>query len=468
MSLSSNSIPFSGLCGLVGELAKVQARTTHTRRPAADESKRQTIVQRWIQDHKDGTAPWLSEPMPPGTIVLWFRMMFPEEGVRRRYSIADTTMAAWLAEYLDLKKELRDELPSEWSRPDRERRAGVTGCLGLRIKQSWPKNPRSSIPLTLGRVDELLDELAAKAGTSADKVRSLHYSTSRTRNRDEILRELFDPLNKHEASIMIQIILKDMSPIFYPLPTTSSMAALLKYNARAHERLTAQDAMALWHERMPALYRIKADIDEATTEVERALRCGGEPQICQPQLGIPMLVPRTNKPQACEDACRFLSGPTAVETKYDGERVQAHIDLSLPVERQVQIFSKSCRDSTKDRCRVIPIIRASLDLTIPTVNQVRAWFGMARATDVSHDVSRADDSVVDPRLLRRSARTAIPKWTKIVLEGEMIPFDERTGEPAPFHTLVYAKSGRDDAPRDEDTELAMTGSTHDEAELDGL
>ncbi|SGY45760.1 BQ5605_C001g00336 [Microbotryum silenes-dioicae] len=470
MKLSSNPIPFRGLCGLIDELAKVPARPTHTRRATKDESKRQSIVRRWIQDHKDGTAPWLSERMPPGTIVLWFRMMYPEEGVRRRYSIGDTTMAAWLADYLDLRKELRDELSGEWSRPDRERRAGVTGCLGLKISQSWPMNPRSSTPLTLGRIDELLDELAAKAGTSADRVRSLYSSTSRTRNRDEILRELFDPLTEREASIMVQIILQDMSPIFYPLPTTSSTAALLKYNARAHERLTAQDAMALWHERMPDLYRIKADIDEAATEVERALRCGEEPQKFQPRLGIPILVPRTNKPQACEDACRCLSGRTAVETKYDGERVQAHIDLSLPIERQVQIFSKSCRDSTKDRYRLIPIIRASLGLTIPSVNQVRSWLGMSRTADSTHGMTYADDTIVEPRLLRRSAQTRAQKWKKLVLEGEMVPFDENTNAPAPFYTLVYAKSGRDDgaAAAEEDAESAMTGSTQEETPSDGL
>jgi DNA ligase-4 len=49
----------------------------------------------------------------------------------------------------------------------------------------------------------------------------------------------------------------------------------------------------------------------------------------------------------CGDSCY-------VETKYDGERMQIHVNLSLPLDKQVQIFSKSRKDSTKDRYEVVP------------------------------------------------------------------------------------------------------------------
>lgn len=43
-----------------------------------------------------------------------------------------------------------------------------------------------------------------------------------------------------------------------------------------------------------------------------------------------------------------------VETKYDGERMQIHVDLTLRLDQQVQIFSKSRLNSTKNREGVIP------------------------------------------------------------------------------------------------------------------
>lgn len=41
-----------------------------------------------------------------------------------------------------------------------------------------------------------------------------------------------------------------------------------------------------------------------------------------------------------------------MERKYDGEYCQIHIDLEAGADNWLKIFSKSGRDSTKDRARV--------------------------------------------------------------------------------------------------------------------
>lgn len=69
---------------------------------------------------------------------------------------------------------------------------------------------------------------------------------------------------------------------------------------------------------------------------------------------MPVEVPKSLRPGTCAVATKHLRGPVACETKYDGERLQVHIDLSLPAQDQIKIFSKSTRDSTKDRHRLLP------------------------------------------------------------------------------------------------------------------
>jgi DNA ligase 4 len=77
----------------------------------------------------------------------------------------------------------------------------------------------------------------------------------------------------------------------------------------------------------------------------------------QPQTGIPIQIPTCVKAHGCRHACVTLSRYTKscyVETKYDGQRMQIHVDLSLPQDKQIQIFSKSRKDSTRTRQEIIP------------------------------------------------------------------------------------------------------------------
>lgn len=66
---------------------------------------------------------------------------------------------------------------------------------------------------------------------------------------------------------MIQIILQDLTPILYPLPKLSRLA-LIDYNTKAYDRLALIDSMRVWDKRMSGLYRIKADLDVVTRELE--------------------------------------------------------------------------------------------------------------------------------------------------------------------------------------------------------
>lgn len=75
-------------------------------------------------------------------------------------------------------------------------------------------------------------------------------------------------------------------------------------------------------------------------------------------------VPKSEKGQSCTHALKLLSNAEWVwaETKYDGERAQIHVIMREDGTSEVCIFSKSKRNSTKDRAAVHGIIREALGL----------------------------------------------------------------------------------------------------------
>jgi ATP dependent DNA ligase domain len=69
------------------------------------------------------------------------------------------------------------------------------------------------------------------------------------------------------------------------------------------------------------------------------------------------MIPECRKGLGCRHVCTTLREFTEecyVEVKYDGWRMQIHVDLSLPEEKQIRIYSKDRNDSTKDRREILP------------------------------------------------------------------------------------------------------------------
>lgn len=127
-----------------------------------------------------------------------------------------------------------------------------------------------------------------------------------------------------------------------------------------------------------------------------------------------------------------------METKYDGERVQVHVDRTLPRHQQVQIFSKSTRDSTEDRARLVPIIRAALGLSF-------------LPTEVDGDTQLTD------RLSRRSFNAFLATLSSGIFEGEMTVYNETLGCDDLFYKLSCVKEGK---------EMDDSQSTHKSVDTD--
>ncbi|GAA6011978.1 hypothetical protein JCM10207_003447 [Rhodosporidiobolus poonsookiae] len=421
MVLYTNPLPFAHFADLVRRFSEIKPRKKGTANRTGEPSKQRQLLQAWV----DSVREQHGVELPEGTVVLFFRLFFPEEGVRRRYGLAEKT----LAEALETLFKVKPGRFGCWSLANVNGTTPASGCLGEEVRRWMEKRCKGrgrETALTLGRLDELLDELATFSPWSANEVQQLkHRFTGRPVSH--VLRDLFESLSPFETAVVVQLILRDLSPLLYPPPSSSSEVALARYNTTAYDQLTPIEAMRIWHPEMEKQYRVVADLDWVARQTEEAIRTGRCISRPFPRIGRPIKIPKTEKPGSCSRATRHLAGEVAVETKYDGERLQIHVDLSLPPQQQIRIFSKSGRDSTTTRERLLPIIRAGLDLPLSPL-----------------------DATLHPLLFQRllsstssNAPSPFPP-TKLVLEGEMVPYDESRGCIDEFWRLGEAKQGRED------------------------
>lgn len=75
-----NPLPFSFFASLVDRVGAVSARKKGDTRRRDEPSKEQKLLQAWVERVKEEYG----RELPEGTAVLFFRLFFPEEGVRRR------------------------------------------------------------------------------------------------------------------------------------------------------------------------------------------------------------------------------------------------------------------------------------------------------------------------------------------------------------------------------------------------
>ncbi|KAG8836098.1 hypothetical protein FRC17_010031 [Serendipita sp. 399] len=253
---------------------------------------------------------------------------------------------------------------------------GRAGSLGEDLKNVLSSRNRNlSSTSTIHDIDDLLDELSEHS-----KYSQTHVIVDAPRLRLNILRDLYAKATPKAANLITQIILKDLRPILEPIGVAHTTLNLLKKNSHL-QRLTLKQSLKAWDRRLPELYRVCASLKEAFNALEH-----GTNTSLSPVVGVPV-----------ETAERVYC-----ETKYDGERMQIHVDLSLPFSQQITIFSKSKRDSTADRSATHEIIRTALGIPEEQCHQ--------------------------PFLKERRDSVQLQKGfqSTVVLEAEMVPFSERT------------------------------------------
>lgn len=230
----------------------------------------------------------------PRVTSIVFRLLFPEEDPRRVYDMQESRLAQQLSELLCP----RDNRLLSWNEEH------SSGCLGQEIKRVLESTFTVSFfflldliplialqdadngisPLSLADVDNLLDELASLSSFSHVSIRN-KFPRHIRRTRKAVLHSLYYTLSPTDACFLTQIILKDLRPVLYPLPTDHFTVALKHYNTASVRMLSLFDAMKAWDpsQIMIRTYRVRAVLEDVAEAFEHGV-------VPMPQIGSPVEV----------------------------------------------------------------------------------------------------------------------------------------------------------------------------------
>ena len=227
----------------------------------------------------------------------------------------------------------------QWRIPGR----GDLGDCVERIQQQ----AENAIPLfevTLEEIDETLANIAQSCRFSAPSVRQA-ASGKEDRTRAEILHRIYYRLQSREAKWFTRMILKDYGRVQLK---EGMVLSCLDY--RLPQMMKTQDHFE------SAVVSLRGRDGHGGGSIQHANRLTDH----HPKLGVKVGRTIYLKARSINHAVQMIHGRTmSLERKYDGEYCQIHIDLSKGNNR-IQIFSKSGKDSTRDRAGLHQQIKDSL------------------------------------------------------------------------------------------------------------
>ena len=298
------AILFSDLCLLLDRIAAIKPVRTG-QQDATAASRTLLVFKQWLSALTNASA---------RDGILIFRLVFPEHDVRRRYGLKETLLARELPKALGFSSNVlacwRDagEASIMYEGIDATKRR--SGCFGHHLEAVLAprrKHTMDNAPsLDIYTLDALLDELASHCDYSCNEIKST-YLNKLKRSRSAILFDLFTPLSVKECSYLVQIILRDLTPLLYPLPTSVAEAALSKFNSGSYQELTLLDALRECHWVLPTIYRYRADMDQAFDVLEKEKIRRSKPKATYPAGKELIFVqeprtPRRNGGRSCSES----------------------------------------------------------------------------------------------------------------------------------------------------------------------
>ena len=340
---------FTQLCDLLSDLERLSRRDPPLLISHRQQRYRET-VQQWFN------ARQVSINSPEITIVSLLSALFPEKRTDRVYGIQLKSLTKLLKRCLCLGKD-RLEMLDQWRKPGR---GGLCDCVERALRQAeFPEQLANQ--LTLDQVDEALTTIAGKCRFSGPKIRERRNSLQEVESDREILKILgqtYQRMQSREAKWFTRMILKDYSCL--------DLSEGMVYH-QVDVRLPA--AMQMYDDFEAALRELRglpASQTAGSNQSALTQRCANDAHLLRPRIGVKLGPPKWIKAKGgVKHAVSVIDGRTmSIERKHDGEYCQIHVDMSKG-EHCIQLFSKSCKDSTSDRRGVHQAIKDSLRLGRP-------------------------------------------------------------------------------------------------------
>ncbi|KAH8800779.1 hypothetical protein F5884DRAFT_713747 [Xylogone sp. PMI_703] len=333
--------PFSSLCELLNKLDENRTKSLSASKVSDLDAK--TVVT-WFSKHK-GIIPRRGPEA-----VAFLSCLFPERRPDRVFGlriaqlerIVQRAQCLGSSRMMDLKRSKTDNSLDFASCV--EQVMSVTDC-----------ESRHGLDITLEELDDVLDQIAATSAFSSASLRGkVKEKYGQPICTDDLLSRVFRALKSSEAKWIVRMLSKNYSPVCVPEPL-----AMHQFHFLLPSLLTFQNsfeaAVKLLDE--PTIgsipFQVASDAGGALTEIAN--------NELRPQVGVMIGRPTYEKARSIKHCCQLASQrQMSVERKYDGEYCQIHIDLNKA--NDIQIFSKSGKDSTRDRRGLHPVLRDCLAL----------------------------------------------------------------------------------------------------------
>lgn len=189
--------------------------------------------------------------------------------------------------------------------------------------------------VTVEEIDQLLHAIASTCRFSSPAVRSM-ASDSWLANQELGLGGLYKRLSARDAKWFTRLVLKNYEPV-----VLDQRLVLQSYHPLLPAILNVRDDLAIAGRILDA-YRRSQKVTEPGIGMNQLAKT------LKPTLGVKVGRQTWLKGRSIKHCLSMMQGRISCEEKLDGEYCQIHIDLSKGY-KCIQIFSKSGKDSTRDR-----------------------------------------------------------------------------------------------------------------------
>lgn len=330
---------FQNFCDLLTQLDSFSSRQPPLTHARCELSYQQAITQ-WFRMYD------VSVNSTHVDAIIVLSALLPARRTDRVYSLKAPSLSRKLRRYLRLGKGRWQQL-DQWQLPGR---GDLGDCVERLQAQTEVPVPLPGNEITLEDVDRTLEGIAKACRFSAPSVKG-GESLATYQGVDNALERIYHRLQSREAKWFTRMILKD----YCGLELRDGMV-LRCLDSRLPAMMKNQDSFqsAVDSLRNPGKCKDVIGPVPETTEVVR--------DVVGPTPKIRVKVARTTylKGRSIKHALSMIDGRAmSAERKYDGEYFQIHIDLTKD-QKWIQVFSKSGKDSTRDRERIHGIVKDSL------------------------------------------------------------------------------------------------------------
>lgn len=327
---------FSYLCDLLSSLENNRVLKAST--SAKNKNPDISTVDNWFNTHRrriDGCQNHLA----------LLSCLFPEKRPDRVYRLQEPSLVKIIGRCLLLGASRKRDLDS-W-------RAAGGGDLGQCVEIVMRHSENHIVQgyeVTVEEIDMALNRIASRCRFSAPKIRQ-NYEAE---DIDTVLKHLYSRLPSRDAKWLTRMILKNYNPVVLPVNYVFRNIHFL-----LPELLLFQDSFEGAIQFLNSEPIKSSFPPRLNPPYDKTLRSTAMDHLA-PKIGIKIGRPGFLKARSIKHCCRLVNRrKMAIERKYDGEYCQIHVDLDRGQDC-IQIFSKSGKDSTKDKQGIHKAIKKSL------------------------------------------------------------------------------------------------------------